>query len=110
MILALLIGCGRAEEDTSEPTPAPGCEDAYSVTWESWGDGFFATYCRSCHSIAATDRLGAPAGVDFDTADDLLFWSDAVRRTVLEEQSMPVGGGVYEDDLLLLEMLLDCGI
>jgi hypothetical protein len=78
----LLMACGDGGGDTGI---APGCEDAYGVTWESWGEGFFLTYCRSCHSATASDRLGAPAGVDFDTEADVAQWSEAIRRAVLEE-------------------------
>jgi len=86
------------------------CVDTYQVTWENWGEGFFTTYCQSCHSVTSSDRLGAPEGIDFDTEEDLITWRDSVERVVLENQTMPVGGGVYEEDLLLLEMLLSCGL
>ena len=29
------------------------------------------SYCTDCHSRTATNRHGAPVGVDFDTEDDL---------------------------------------
>ncbi len=102
----LLLACGSGADTGA----APGCEDAYDVTWQSWGEGFFTTYCRSCHSSTTSDRLGAPEGVNFDTEADVVMWADRIRRVVLEDESMPVGGGVYADDLLLLEMLLDCGL
>ena len=60
--------------------------------------------------MTSSDRLGAPEGIDFDTEEDLITWRDSVERVVLENQTMPVGGGVYEEDLLLLEMLLSCGL
>ena len=56
------------------------------------------------------ERNGAPEGVDFDSEADLLYWSLSVRRTVLEDGSMPVGGGLSADDAALLEALLDCGL
>ena len=104
-MIGLLLACGSG----ADTAVAPGCEDAYDVTWESWGEGFFTTYCRSCHSASTSTRLGAPEGVNFDTSADLVQWSEAIRLVVLEEQTMPVGGGVYAEDLLLLEMLLECG-
>jgi hypothetical protein len=88
--------------------PASGCEDAPEVTWTSWGDGFFASYCRSCHSVDSPNRFGAPAGVDFDTEAQVGDWLDRIRARTLEEGTMPVGGGVLEADLLLLGWLLDC--
>jgi len=100
LLLTLLVACG--DDD------AYLCDTSYQVTWEGWGDGFFSTYCRSCHSSTTEERNGAPEGVDFDTLDDVILWLDSIERVVLDEGSMPVGGGVYEDDLLLLEALLKC--
>jgi uncharacterized membrane protein len=43
------------------PTPA--------VTYASFGQAFFSTYCTSCHAASLTGaaRVGAPVGYDFDT-------------------------------------------
>ncbi len=100
MILALLLACADVPEE---------CADAPEVTWDNHGHAFVTTYCVSCHSAHnTTQRYGAPIGVDFDTEDDLLRQADRVRVRVLEEQTMPVGGGVFEDDRYLLQMYLDC--
>ena len=118
MMLLLLLACSdkAAEEtgalvDTGGDTAVDGdCVDAPAVTWQSWGEGFFTTWCQPCHSATTPERNGAPEGVDFDSEADLLYWSASVRRTVLEDGSMPVGGGLSADDAALLEALLDCGL
>ncbi|MFN7142175.1 MAG: hypothetical protein ACK4YP_00240 [Myxococcota bacterium] len=106
MLSLLLLACtGAAPADTADP-----CADTPAVTWSSWGQGFFRTYCTSCHSVGAVDRAGAPDAVNFDTVDDVRTYEAAVRRTVLETGTMPVGGGVPDDDAYLLDVFLRCGL
>jgi hypothetical protein len=104
-------GCGPAK-DTGSPTEiADLCDTGgHTPSWEGWTQGFFRTYCSACHAEIALDRHGAPAGVFFDTEAQVSAQSTAIRRVVLSQGSMPVGGGVLEEDLLLLERALDCGI
>ncbi|MDP2305697.1 MAG: hypothetical protein Q8P18_06690 [Pseudomonadota bacterium] len=106
-MLLFLLACTGASEDTAAIDP---CEGAHAVSWVGFADGFFATYCRSCHSAETQDRFGAPVGMDFDTLYQVRTHAAAVRVTALEQGSMPVGGGVYEDDLILLDEWLRCGI
>ena len=78
----------------------------YSITWDGWASGFFANYCRSCHSVTSPDRKGAPVGLDFDTQMHVDESLTAVWRTVIENETMPIGGGVYPDDLVFLAQYL----
>ena len=105
LILGLAACSGDDELETADP-----CAGDPDVTWQGWGDGFFGTYCRGCHSTDAPDRYGAPEDINFDTRADVLAWEGLVRQTVLEDETMPVGGGVYPDDLELLDTLLRCGL
>ncbi len=48
------------------------CPDGSTLTYDTFGQAFFTTYCIRCHSVAnvgATSRNGAPADVNFDTLD-----------------------------------------
>ncbi|MFZ5479124.1 MAG: hypothetical protein ACOZNI_20335 [Myxococcota bacterium] len=103
-MILLWIACAGEGGDT-----AAACDPAVA-TWDGFGDGFFRTYCRACHSATAPDRHGAPEGVDFDTIDDVRAQRDAVRSAVIERGTMPLGGGVYDDDLARLDVLLACGL
>jgi hypothetical protein len=128
-MVVLLAGCAEDDKRAAGSSEAPGKDTSaadtgsgtdtadtaadacdldpeYDVTWEGWAGGFFATYCRSCHSITTPDRQGAPEGVDFDTQANVDRQLDAVWRVVLEDERMPVGGGVFPDDLLLLRHYL----
>ena len=109
-LLSLLVGCGDgAIEDTGAAVVGP-CDTGLNVTWDNWGHGFFRTYCTSCHSIQSPNRYDAPEGIDFDTEAEVAQWAASIKNAVLVTETMPVGGGVYEDDLALLERYLDCGL
>lgn len=102
---SLLLAC------TGAPDPAPvddtqGCTP--TVTWSGWAQGYFRTWCGACHSATTPDRRGAPVSVDFDTLDQVLTYQDAVRAAVLEQGTMPLGGGVFPQDQDLLQAFLDC--
>lgn len=116
-MLLLLLACGA---DPASATAAAGtdlgggampvaCATAPGVTWENWGQGFFMTRCGSCHTPTAQDRHGAPEGVDFVTHAQMLSWADEIHATVIEEGTMPLGGGLGDEDLALLETLITCG-
>ncbi|MDP2317622.1 MAG: hypothetical protein Q8P41_32350 [Pseudomonadota bacterium] len=112
MLLLLAAACDAdpvppVATDPVDEVPA-ACVGAPAVTWESWGEGFFRTYCNACHAADTPDRRGAPAGVDFDTWAGVTASSARVRARVLEEGTMPVGGGLDPDELALLEVLLTC--
>ncbi|MDP2308493.1 MAG: hypothetical protein Q8P18_20910 [Pseudomonadota bacterium] len=113
MILLLLAACGAPSPvpPPTTSTPAVACGELPDVSWDAWGNGFFRTYCTACHSSAnVAQRGGAPIGVDFDTRAAVEARASDVRRVVLEQGTMPVGGGVFPDDLLLLEVFLSCGL
>jgi hypothetical protein len=109
--------CTLPPEDSAAPTDLGDCardtgrfEDPAaidaSLSWSGWADGFFATYCRSCHSASTPDRRGAPEGVDFDHEAEVGAQVARVRARVLEQGDMPAGGGVVQDDLWLLDRYL----
>ncbi len=105
MILFLLACATPAAEDTSEAW----CADKPAVEWDNFGHGFMTTYCTSCHSVNNTEsRYGAPEGVDFDSEADVATQADRVRARTLDAGDMPLGGGVYEDDLYFLDIYLTC--
>ena len=104
MLLLLATACATPTTDSGAP-----CADV-AVTWEHGGAAFFAGYCRTCHAAGTPDRHGAPAGVDFDTLADVRGHAARIRARTLEAQDMPVGGGVPEADLALLDAFLGCGL
>ncbi len=103
LIPALLAAC----EPVVEPDSA-AC-DPGDTTWDSWGAGFFASYCLSCHSASTPDRRGAPVGMDFDSEAQVLTNLDGIERSVLTDVTMPRGGGVPEAELERLRTYIACG-
>lgn len=99
--LALLLAC--APRGRGAP-----CDSGAPVSWEGFGQGFFTTYCRSCHSSGLSERYGAPEGVNLDTEAEVLAQEARIRARVLTDGDMPPGGGVLPGDLDLLERYLDC--
>lgn len=103
--LLFALGCGTETADTgTTKAPADGC----TPTWDGWTDGFMATWCRTCHSETTPNRHDAPEGVDFDTRQQVLDQADRIRARVLDERTMPLGGGVPDEELELLEAWLTC--
>ena len=87
------------------------CEDVtFETSWLATGRSLFRTYCTSCHSIEADERFGAPEGVDFDTEQDVRNWEERIITRVLEEATMPLGGGIPADDLELFRIYMECGL
>ncbi|HZA51573.1 MAG TPA: c-type cytochrome [Myxococcaceae bacterium] len=54
------------------PTGAT-CPTSSTLTYQSFGQGFMATYCTRCHSssVTGTARQGAPVGINFDTLEGI---------------------------------------
>ena len=77
-----------------------------TLTWAAFGQGFVRTYCTSCHSAFTANRRGAPEGVNLDHESELVEWGPRVRARVLETGTMPLGGGVLAEDLVLLDRYL----
>ena len=106
LLLMTLLAC-----DGEDPAPeaSTGCSTVPTVTWDGWAHGFFTTYCLACHSAQNVDqRRDAPANVDFDSEADVVALAARVRARVLDEGTMPIGGGVFPDDLTLLNIYMTC--
>ena len=106
MLWVLLIGCHQPVTFVPDgPDSTAACD---GPTWEGFGEGFFRTWCRSCHSATTPDRRGAPEALDYDTYEQVVAGAETIRDAVLVRGSMPLGGGVHADDLDQLEAFLDC--
>jgi uncharacterized membrane protein len=99
MIALLGLACQAGGADSGQPC---------AVTWDGWADGFFTTWCQSCHSAQSEHRYGAPEGVDLETEADIATWAERIRVRVLEEETMPIGGGIPQDERTLLARYLEC--
>ena len=107
LTLMLTTGCTVNTTDSASTEVACTAADPTDVTWNTWAQGFFMTWCQACHSATAENRHGAPAGTDFDTEKSVMEWRERIITRVLEDQSMPLGGGLSSDDLALLQRYFD---
>ena len=99
MILGLLLVCfGLACGGECESVPS----------YEDWTQGFLKSKCQSCHSTQTLYRYNAPENIFFDDYEDALEHIEAIRSSVLERETMPPGGGLSEDEKILLEQWLEC--
>ena len=100
-------GCSGAVDTSAaaEDTCAPGSE---ATTWDAWGAGFFAGYCRTCHSADTPDRRGAPESLNFDTEAEVRASAGLIQSSVIDEGTMPIGGGVPDVELQRLAQYLGC--
>lgn len=117
LLPVLLLGCGSpAGSGAAAESPAPAddagppaaCATAPAVTWDNWGRGFFRTWCGACHSATAQERNGAPESLDLESEARVRALRSSIHRSVLEDHTMPLGGGIPEEDLQLLEVYLSC--
>ena len=114
--MLLLAACGTESVDsakadgTTDPSSSACVTDTGGgyPTWAGFGEAFFAGRCASCHAATAPDRFGAPEAVTFDSEEEVLLLLDAVQRVILDDATMPPGGGLHEDELRELQRYLDC--
>lgn len=99
----MLLACETVADTASEGV---GCDR--NLTWQNYADGFFRSYCLSCHSATAADRHEATVGVDFDTQAQVLDQLESIYL-VIDGGAMPPGGGLTDDDLALIHEWLVCG-
>ncbi|MSP55356.1 MAG: hypothetical protein EXR69_07115 [Myxococcales bacterium] len=105
-ILITVLGCAGEPADTG-----PACEvDAGGghPTWSNFGEAFFITYCDACHAAESPNRFGAPDEMTFDTEDEVRSQTPSIRYTVIDAESMPLGGGLPPEDLTQLDNYLNC--
>jgi len=84
------------------------CDHEPPLTYENFGDGFLRQHCNGCHSSYREyewQRSGAPGGIDFDTWDTLLEWSDRVQIRTEQGTMPPSGGPTAEERSLFLEWM-----
>ena len=91
MLVALALTTASCLEYTElEDAACP--PEGTDLTWENFGQGFFVSYCNSCHSVHTDDRNGAPLAYVFDTPDQVRALSERVfLRSAGDNATMPPG-------------------
>jgi hypothetical protein len=97
--LLLVPSCNEGSEAEFGPPTESVCPETSTLTWESFGQDFMATYCTECHAstLMGADRQGAPLYHDFDTLDGVLpvldhvDWKAAAGPAATNELMPPAG-------------------
>ena len=95
MILLLWFACNEAEQECT------------GVSYDNWAEGFFLEKCLPCHSEDMRATFGAPE-IDMHSYDTILENMSIIRTSILESERMPPGGGLSEEERILLEQWFDC--
>ena len=129
LFLLSLLSCGTdhpvTQEEESPPTyevpndkaiyPATSseCENGTSLSWGSFGNGFFEKYCTSCHSssLDSSRRGGAPQSSNFDTYASILESRAKILVNVgkIAGAKMPPSDIVPLDERKAIIEYLKCG-
>jgi len=114
-MLCLGVACGSSPQDSASAKPAVTQPSDCDVdtggghpTWAGFASGFFAGRCAACHSEDTPNRFGAPEGIDFDSEAHVEARLEDIQRAVLDNETMPPGGGLLDSEKDRLEQYLAC--
>ncbi|MBK8257039.1 MAG: c-type cytochrome [Polyangiaceae bacterium] len=63
-----------------------------TLTYENFGQDFFAKYCNYCHGASVEDRQSAPPAYVFDTEAQVEKWAERIYiRAAGRNETMPPG-------------------
>lgn len=107
-VLLLVAACGTPDKGPQGGDPC----DFSPLTWQTTGRPYLTTWCTPCHSttVPASERQGAPLGVDFDSFAGTLEWSERIGVRTGGEAAMPPSGGPQEDEVRSFQTWLACGL
>jgi|GEM_PF-1489292 len=114
-LAAAALSCS-GDKDSAAAGEGPDCSRNPPLTWDNFGKGHMDKHCNGCHSVLYTGefRREAPVGIDFNTYADVIEWHDRIiargTRKVLEQPSMPPGGGPSDLELEMALEWLECEV
>lgn len=83
-----LLGCKTETALEDYPCPPGGTK----LTYDSFGSGFMARSCQTCHGQSDGARKGAPEGYDFGTLEAVRAQKDRIfARAAADNVTMPPG-------------------
>lgn len=109
LVLLTAAACG-SESARSGEAPQTCGSDA-NLTYESFGQPFFLSWCSGCHGadLGENERAGAPPNLNFDDLSAIRAHSERIRERAVTHQTMPPAGGPPEDERRRLGEWLACG-
>ena len=118
--IALAMSSFGCEEDHPEAAGMPTgsvCPASSTLTYASFGQSFFGSYCQRCHASTVTGaaRNGAPADHVFDQVEDIRLLAEhidelaAAGPTVVNTEMPPDAPTPSEAERRQLGEWLACG-
>ena len=73
---------GGHDGEPAGPPSGAKCPDGSTLTYKNFADGFFSSYCRSCHSakVKGTARMMAPDDHNFDTLEEIELLAEHIDQ------------------------------
>jgi hypothetical protein len=110
-------GATAGGDDGGPTTPASviagrACPPNSPLTYASFGEPFFTSWCTGCHSSQNTGdaRRNAPVGYDYDTLAGIRQWIPLIYAYAADgNKKMPAVGGPSDADRQMLGDWLACG-
>lgn len=110
----LLSGCGGSEQQATATTCPPS---GTTLTYQSFGQPFFDSYCLRCHSSALTGaaRNGAPVDVNFNTVEEIRTHAEEIHEHAgasgdeVNDEMPPSGDSPSVEERRQLSEWLFCG-
>ncbi|MEZ4362029.1 MAG: hypothetical protein R3B48_17715 [Kofleriaceae bacterium] len=113
LALGALVACASDPEPPPPPGPTPDECATSSLNYQNFAAPFVINWCRGCHGagLPVDMRQDAPAGVNFDTADEVRAASERIlARATGDTATMPPAGGPSAEERELLREWLLCGL
>lgn len=110
--LAALPGCAADDGEALPPPDSAQCQQS-ALTYQNFAAPFIITWCRGCHGagLPVTMRQNAPAGVDFDTAEQVRTAQGRIlARATGSAPTMPPAGGPSDEERALMAEWISCGM
>lgn len=90
LLVATALASGCKAETQLEDYPCP--KEGTKLTYDSFGRGFMAQNCQTCHGQPTADRKGAPEGFDFGSLDAVRDKKARIfSRAAADNVTMPPG-------------------
>jgi uncharacterized membrane protein len=125
--LSLFLGCGDGKDPDkgippeSPPVPRNGavppatalqCPAGSALSYENFGEAFFANYCLGCHSsgFSEENRAGSPIKINFDNLEEIQIWRRNIFVVVSgDAPTMPPGVRLSALERTQLVEWISCG-
>ena len=88
VVLIAFVACKAETSIDDYSCPKEGTK----LTYATFGEGYLAQNCQTCHGAASSDRKGAPSGYDFGTVESVREHKSRIfARAAADNVTMPPG-------------------